>query len=48
MGWIFGTMILNEVVPNSRGWYYGGGTLGVLAMFVILTVVFATIGIPSD
>jgi len=48
MGWIFGTMICSEVIPNSRGWYYGGGGIGVLVMFVVCTVVVAIITTPCQ
>ena len=48
MGWVFGTMFLSEALPHSRSWYYGSGVLGVLAMFVVCTVVLAVIGVPSE
>jgi len=48
MGWVFGTMFLSEVVPHTRGWYYGSGAIGVVSMFVVCTLVLAIIGIPSE
>jgi len=47
-GWVYGTMISSDIFSGSRAWYYGGGVLGVLAMFLICTVIVAFITTPSD
>ena len=47
MGWVFGTMIASQVVPASRGWYFGGGMLGVIAMFALCTVITGIVATPA-
>ena len=52
-GWIFGSKIFSDFFPNSKVWFYSGGIIGLLFMFVFCTVVVAIItnqsyGIEND
>ena len=43
-GGVFGSEIFTDFFPNSKIWFYGGGAIGILFMFVFCTVVVAIIG----
>ena len=43
-GGVFGSKIFTDFFPNSKIWFYGGGVIGVLFMFIFCTVMVAIIG----
>ncbi len=45
-GWATGAHIMTGLFPESRAWYWGGGALGVLAMFIFCSVVVGIVTSP--
>jgi len=44
-GWRIGTLIITWFY-DSNGWYYGGGLIGMFAMFCICSIMVAVITTP--
>jgi hypothetical protein len=42
-GWIIGSSFFTGIFPNSRWWYYGGGFIGTVTIFIMCTVVVGII-----
>lgn len=42
-GWVYGGIIVSRFHPKSTAWYYTGSALGVLAMFIVCSVVVAIV-----
>ena len=47
MGWVLGAHILRDVFPDSMGWYWGGGSIGVVVMLVVGSFVTWFIELPK-
>ncbi len=48
IGWAIGSMILSNIYPHSKGWYWGGGIIGIVAMVIVCSIVFAIITTPKE
>lgn len=46
-GWATGAHIMTGLFPEAPAWYWGGGALGVLAMFIFCSVVVGIVTTPS-
>lgn len=42
-GLIIGFSLFKDIFPDSRWWYWGGGLIGAIAMFIIASIVVAII-----
>ncbi len=41
VGWVYGNVIFSYLHPNSKVWYYAGGVIGIISMFILCTIVVA-------
>jgi hypothetical protein len=39
VGWILGFRVLSDFIPNSGGWRWGGGVIGVALMFFLTNLI---------
>ena len=48
VGWVYGNVFFSYLYPNSKVWYYAGGIIGIISMFILCTIVVAYVcGIHS-
>ena len=41
VGWVYGNVLFSYLFPNSTVWYYAGGIIGIISMFILCTIVVA-------
>ena len=46
-GWRLGVNIFTAISPGSRGWYWGGGAIGVVFMYCFCTIVVGIVTMPQ-
>ena len=47
IGWVLGARVFSDIYPDSSGWYWGGGVIGVVTMEIICSIVTGIITPPA-